>query len=194
MAELIEGLGDLREIFKDINADVRTKAARRIVAAGAGELRKEAKAIVTRLGLIKSRALINNIAIKRERNAPAGVEQYNLGVRHGRDLGRKAVKYLAVGRRGRIVTRYENDPYYWRFLEFGHRIVSRAAADGFITRRQKDGKWRTSAKGGIANRRRSPTGFVEKTPFIRPALENKRSEALAAMERQAKRIVERQNR
>lgn len=118
-AEIL-GIGQLQKNFMNLRQDMVLKTSRRMVASGGGVVRTEAKRIAQAHGLRKSGALIRNIAIKRERNAPAGTEQYNLGVRHGRDLGngRKVVKYLVQNSRGRIVTKRENDPFYWRFLEF----------------------------------------------------------------------------
>lgn len=117
----ILGLGELAKQFQKLRDDIKIKTSRRMVASAGGVLRREARAIAQSYGLKKSGALIRNIAIKRERNVPAGTEQYNLGVRHGRDLGngKKVVKYLAVNKQsGRVVTRRENDPFYWKFLEF----------------------------------------------------------------------------
>ncbi len=118
-AEIL-GIGQLQKSFMNLRQDMVLKTSRRMVASGGGVVRTEAKRIAQAHGLRKSGALIRNIAIKRERNAPAGTEQYNLGVRHGRDLGngKKVVKYLVQNSRWRIVTKRENDPFYWRFLEF----------------------------------------------------------------------------
>lgn len=118
-AEIL-GIGQLQKSFANLKQDMIIKTSRRMVASGGAVVRTEAKKIAQSYGLRKSGALIRNIAIKRERNAPAGTEQYNLGVRHGRDLGngKKVVKYLVQNSRGRIVTKRENDPFYWRFLEF----------------------------------------------------------------------------
>lgn len=115
----ILGIDNLRAQFSKLKSDMISRTSRRMVASAGGVLRKEAKAIAQSLGLKRSGAMIRNIAIKRERDAGNGVQQYNLGVRHGRHLGRKAKKYLSLSSRtGRVVTRRENDPYYWRFLEF----------------------------------------------------------------------------
>lgn len=116
----IIGIEGLRGKFLELRQDMTLKTARRMVASAGGVLRREAKAIAQGYGLKRSGALIRNIAIKRERSAPVGIEQYNLGVRHGRDLGngKKVVKFLAKNRSGRVVTRRENDPFYWKFLEF----------------------------------------------------------------------------
>jgi HK97 gp10 family phage protein len=116
MADKIEGLGELREAFKALGQDMELRTSRAMVVAGGGVLKREAKAIAEGLGLRRTGALINNIAIKREKTPP-GVAQYHLGVRHGRNISRSGEKklLLKVGKNGRIVR--ANDPYYWRFLE-----------------------------------------------------------------------------
>lgn len=116
---IIQGLGDLRKAFDGLNSDLQKKIAPRLVASAGGVMRKQAKVNAQSAGLKRSGALIRNIAIKRERKAPPGVTQYNLGVRHGRDLGRRAKKFLVKNTKGRVVTKYENDPFYWHFHEFG---------------------------------------------------------------------------
>lgn len=116
----VTGGSSLHARFKSLTADMRRKVAPRMVASGARELRKESKSLAKQHGLKKSGALIRNIAIKRERKAPPGTVQYNLGLRHGRALGngKKVKKYLALNKSGRVVVRRANDPFYWSFLEF----------------------------------------------------------------------------
>jgi len=125
LAAKVEGVSELKAAFAELNTDIQGKAARRITAAGGSVLRKEARVVAQNHGLRKTGALINNIVIKRERNKPDGTEQYNLGVRHGRDLGngKKVVKYLELGKSGRVVTKRENDPFYWKFLHFGTKHI-----------------------------------------------------------------------
>ena len=120
MAAEMMGLGDLRQNFEKLAADMTKKTALKMVVAGGKVLLTEAKALAQGRGLRKSGALIRNIAIKRESAVPFGIAQVNLGVRHGKDLGGK-YKQLVVGKRGRIVTAYKDNPYYWSFLEFGTR-------------------------------------------------------------------------
>lgn len=116
MAEIITGLGPLTEAFAELGGVDAVRVSRLMVARGGRILKKEAQTLAQGYGLRKSGALINNIAIKRE-NTPDGVTQYNLGVRHGRDLTKKAKKAAGLKiRKGRIVR--ANDPFYWRFLEF----------------------------------------------------------------------------
>lgn len=119
----ITGLGDLKQQFAKVKQGMIRKTAFRMVAAAGGVLRKEARSLALSHGLKRSGAMIRNIAIKRERNAPPGTVQYNLGVRHGRNLGRKSVKYLALSKAGNVVNRRENDPYYWRFLNLGTKHI-----------------------------------------------------------------------
>lgn len=116
MAEKIEGVAQLTKAFAEVGRDMQTRTARGMVVSGGGVLKREAKRIAQSLGLRKTGALINNIAIKREKT-PDGVAQYHLGVRHGRDITKAGAKklLLKVGKSGRIVR--ANDPYYWRFLE-----------------------------------------------------------------------------
>lgn len=158
MSERIDGLGDLRAGFAGLAVGMRTRTSRLMVAAAGGVLRKEARGLAQAQGLRLTGALIKNIVIKREKT-PDGVTQYNLGVRHGRDLGRKAAKKLVVGKSGRIVSVYVDDPFYWWFLEKGRNIY---AGNG---RRKRD---------GVRSK-------VEATPFIAPALENRRADAIEAM-------------
>ncbi|MFC7518696.1 HK97-gp10 family putative phage morphogenesis protein [Herbaspirillum sp. GCM10030257] len=118
MAEKVEGLAELRTQFASVGTEMKTRTARGMVVSAGGVLKREAKRLAQEHGLLKTGALINNIAIKREKT-PDGIAQYHLGERHGRDLGRKAEKKLVVGKSGRIVTRRENDPFYWFYHEFG---------------------------------------------------------------------------
>lgn len=115
---VIEGVGELRKQFEAIADNQKINMGRRMVASAGGVLRKEAKALAQGHGLKRSGALIKNVAIKREKSAPPGVVQYHLGVRNGPDLGRKAQKVLVVKENGRIGSKYVDNPFYWRFLEF----------------------------------------------------------------------------
>jgi len=157
MSARIEGLGELRRSFVSLSEDMHTNVSRRMVASAGGIVRKEARALAQQQGLRLTGAMIANIAIKRERT-PEGVTQYHLGVRSGKDLGKRAARQLVVGKNGKIVNAYVNDPFYWRFLERGRNVY------------HGDGK-----------RRRGVKSRIEATPFIAPALTNKQTEALDAM-------------
>jgi HK97 gp10 family phage protein len=119
MAANIIGLRELQLAMAGHKRDVQAKGAGQILFAGARIIRNGAKAEAKSLGLMRTGSLISNIALKRERNVPAGIFQYNLGVRSGRHMTRnKAAKFrLVVNQKGRIVSRRLDDPFYWRFLE-----------------------------------------------------------------------------
>lgn len=177
------GIGQLMENFARLKRETDASAKRMVASAG-NVLKKEARAIATRKGLQKSGALINNIVIKREKNAPDGVVQYHLGVRHGRQLGsgKRVQKYLALSRAGRIVTKRGNDPFYWRYLEFGTK--------GFkLNPRGKALRFK-GGEGNVFAPAVSHPG-VRPSPFLQPALENKSQEAIKAMERSLQRSVKR---
>jgi HK97 gp10 family phage protein len=119
MANNTVDTSELSAAFKRVQDDV-PKVARAVVKAGGGVLVKQARANAKAFGLKKTGALIKNIVIKREPKAGAGIEQVNLGVRHGRDLTKKQKENtrLVVTAKGRIVKRYVDNPFYWHFLEF----------------------------------------------------------------------------
>lgn len=179
-AEKIEGLGELHTAFANISDDMKLRTSRSMVVAAGGVLKKEAKALAQSQGLRKTGALIKNIAIKREK-MPEGIAQYHLGVRHGRDLGSKAKKALTVGKSGRVVVKYLDDPFYWSFLEFGRNKY----------------KGSTRARNMSGERHRMKTtktvvGRVQATPFIGPALVNKRGEAIQAMEERLQKALDKE--
>lgn len=125
MGASILGIKELTDKLKKLDVSLSKKVGVKMVAAAGQVVKKEAKRIAQQKGLRKTGALINNIAIKREPKVPANTIQYNVGVRHGRNLSkaRKQNKYLGIGRSGRVVTKYKNDPFYWRFLELGTKNI-----------------------------------------------------------------------
>jgi HK97 gp10 family phage protein len=145
MKATIEGVPALTAAFREVRDHMKRSTAFRMVAAAGSVVRSEAKRQAQAQGLRKTGALINNIAFKRERAVPEGTVQYNVGVRHGRDITKKGEKklLLKVGKSGRIVR--ANDPFYFRFHEQG-------------------------------------TKKLQARPFLAPALESKRAEAIKAME------------
>ncbi len=149
----ILGIGELSRKFAELAENMKQKTARRMVATAGGIVRKEAKALALSQGLKQTGSLIKNIAIKREKNVPEGVEQYHLGVRHGRELRRAKIDklFLVKNKSGRVVWKRVDDPFYWRFLEFGtkqinpYRFIQQAlnnkqqeAIDAMLSRLQRD--------------------------------------------------------
>ena len=169
MAEVIGGLGELKANFAKLGEAMERRVARAMVAAGGAVLKKEAKALAQGYGFKRTGALVKNIVIKREPSAPAGTAEYHLGVRHGRNLTKKQKtegKSLKISG-GRVSVKYKDDPFYWRFLEFGW-IPRKAALKG--GKRKKD-----EARKRDAGRKIPGRSFIEK------ALTNKRQQAIDAM-------------
>ncbi|WP_395026595.1 HK97 gp10 family phage protein [Comamonas odontotermitis] len=176
----ILGIGSLKADFGKARGDA-PRLARRVVVAGGRVLKDEAKSIARANGSVRTGAMVENIAIKRESKAGPGIEQYNLGVRHGRDQSRKVRKAgnrkLSVNADGRIKSTRDNDPFYWRWVELGHKTVSRRSN----TKRGKQ---------SIRKRRAQSSGWVNAKPFIGPALERKKTDVIAAMGQAAAKEVE----
>lgn len=151
----ILGIGDLKANFAKVRIGMEARVGRAMVVSAGGVLRRIAKANMQRQGLVRTGSMMKNVAIKRETKAPAGTVQYNLGVRHGRDKSRAQRKTarLAVNKAGRIVKRYGDDPWYWKFPEFG-TVKQRA------------------------------------TPSLGPALDQGKTEAIAAMGERLKKELE----
>lgn len=137
----IFGIGDLSRKFAELAENMKQKTARRMVATAGGIVRKEAKALALSQGLKQTGTLVRNIAIKREKNVPEGVEQYHLGVRHGRELRRAKIDklFLVKNKSGRVVWKRRDDPFYWRFLEFGTKHINpyRFINQALINKRQE---------------------------------------------------------
>lgn len=118
MSDLVK-LDGWQGLIKNLNAlhtDLAEKAARSAVLGAASVVRADAKKRAKAQELELSGALLENIAIKRERT-PKGRHQYHIGVRRGRKAkrARKVVDFSG----GRRRVSYENDPFYWWFHEFG---------------------------------------------------------------------------
>lgn len=112
----IEGMDELLKNFRVLHDDLKFKAAASAVASGARVVANAAKKNARAQGLELSGALIENIAVKRNKTGRDKI-QYNVGVRHGRKSKntREIVQYRGTKKK---VT-YENDPFYWWFHEFG---------------------------------------------------------------------------
>ena len=122
MAEvLLSGFAELDKTLRGMKEEIARKALASATAAAASVVRAEARRRAKAKGLELEGFLINNIAYKKEKT-PAGLIQYNVGVRHGLTKKEKKTrkKKLGVSKDGkRLLVRYVNDPFYWRFHEFG---------------------------------------------------------------------------
>lgn len=190
--ETVLGIGDLANNFKAVRTDMETRVSRAMVVAAGNVLKRKAKDIALANGSKRTGAMIKNIVIKREPDTPAGTTQYHLGVRHGRNLTKKqkSSARLVVNKGGRIVKQYQDDPYYWRWVEQGHKTVAAASGqtgtqEQTYTRKGKDGKLityrRKRSVDSLRSRRAASSGSVAAKPFIAPALELGRDDAISAM-------------
>ncbi len=192
MAE-VKGLAELSQKFQSLGRDMEKRTARLVVAAAGRVLKTAAIANARANGSVISGALIKNIVFKHERQAPAGTAQVNLGVRHGAKGQSK--KQRAVNKRlrvvgGRVMVEYINNPFYFRWVERGHKIVPRAKGEaGFTvtTYRQalRNGKVVTRTKkrstAGLRARRAAATGAAPAKPFLEPALRDNQQAVIDAM-------------
>lgn len=169
MATQITGLAELNRKFQELDSTLTKKVGARMVSSAATVIKNEAKFIAQSKGLRQTGALINNIVTKRERNAPSGIIQYNVGVRHGREFEKRRKKNKASG----------NNPYYYKFIELGHRAVGRGLGLENYFKLPLYGRGR---KTRISARRRS-AGSVRAIPFLAPALEHKQQAAINQMEK-----------
>jgi hypothetical protein len=181
MANTISGIDAFSakiSLFKD---DLQKKVAFSAALAGANVIKRGAISIATAKGLRLTGALINNIAVKRERDPPPSTAQYNLGVRHGRDLGSKARVEYAVRADGSIRKVYVDDPFYWWYLEFGTKPHEQAAPRGRRLALEAGGKT------VFAMKVRNPG--IQATPFIGPSFESNSDAALSAMAARVEKFI-----
>lgn len=170
----VKGLDDLSAALKALPTQLARNVLRGAVRAGAEVIRKEAvaRAPVYQFfpqrhpdervdpGLLK-RAIFSAHAPKRSNDTK---QVYIVGVHSGRNQRHKTVKGQTVSR----------DAYYAAWVEFGHWYVP--AQPGRLTLKAR------------RNRARQPGGvFVPARPFMRPAFEAKRKEAIDTIERYLRR-------
>jgi hypothetical protein len=177
-----------------MSRDMETRTARIVVAAAGRVLKNAAIANARANGSVLSGVMIKNIVFKHERKTSAGTAQVNLGVRHGAKGQSK--KQRAVNKRlrvvgGRVMVEYINNPYYFRWVERGHRIVSRAKSgeESFTVstyqQHLRNGKVITRTKkrstAGLRARRAAATVDVPAKPFLEPALRDNQQAVIDAM-------------
>ncbi len=193
----LEGLDSLKRALQDLPNKLRKKALTKALRAAGKVVLDEAKARAPVLsGTVRNRKAGTVKKAIKLRVSKMDKRQGNVGVFIN-------VKPLTKAQIGKFKTRSAkaggkasgsanpNDPYYWRWLEFGHKIVARdtGQAGGGVTKyttrlrngklKQRSAKWKASS---ITGRRRTATGSVAAQPFLRPAAE-KLEEAKRAFER-----------
>jgi HK97 gp10 family phage protein len=169
----VMGIGDLGKKFVELKQSMVVKVARSMVAAGARPIRDEAKAIHRANGSVRTGATVKNIVMKRETRAPQGTAEMHIGVRHGKHLTKKQKAGATLQRKGsRITTKNANDPWYWFLVEYTGARPHHIGRGSYLARK---GRIRSKQKGKMH------PGFRPR-PFLKPALERRRADAIKAME------------
>lgn len=141
----IEGLDDLRAALQSVVPKLRLRALRNALAAGARIVQRAARdrapvisasALAVRKGYRKPGTVRQAISVRTSKQAKAAgdvgvfvnvrpAKGARFRTRNSRLLGLKIRQrvQVAASQRG---ARNPNDPYYWRFIEFGTRTGTRA--------------------------------------------------------------------
>jgi hypothetical protein len=122
----LSGFKEMAEAMRAMDADVRTKLGYRAVARVMRATREDAIRIAHSNGLLRTGALIRNIALARINTGNSLVFAYDIGVRHGTRKQGKQTKGAGVN---------FNDPWYWFLHEFGftNRAGGQVGPTPFIT-------------------------------------------------------------
>ena len=166
----LEGLDQLMRSLRDVPNNLRKKALTKALRAAGKVVLDEARA---RAPVLKTatpyrRAGTVKKAIK-IRVSKMDKRQGNVGVFiNVKPLTKAQIgKFKATAGKKASGATNPNDPYYWRWLEFGHKIVPRSSKGNPTTLKQ---------------RRMAATGRVAARPFLRPAAD-KLEEAKRVFER-----------
>ena len=146
MTELvtITGLRELREaLLRKVPDHMQGKVLQKALAAGAKPIVEAAKALAP----VKTGTLRKAIYSFRDKESRPGYEIRNIRPRQGKRFAKKG-----------------EDAYYWKFVEFGHRVGKRGG-----------GKLKKIGKGANA------IAVVPPKPFMRPAFESQKGAALVAI-------------
>lgn len=163
----VEGLKELAAELRDFPDRLARKVLRGATAACAAAIRDEARLrapVMTgpaEQGHPPPGTLRRSIIIKQIPEKSSALQQtFYLTVRHGK-------KYAKQGRKGTL----SQDAYYAKWVEYGHWINPGKALGGTNKDRQ-----RAARIAGGQNK------FVAARPYMRPAFEAKKAEALATFQ------------
>jgi HK97 gp10 family phage protein len=115
----LKGAAQVLQKLRDIEHRTEKEITRPGASAMAKVVKQRAISIVEGLGLIKSGAMVRNIAYKFQRGNPDTLAEYHVGVRHSAAKPEKTIRRRV--RFGSISITVANDPWYWWFQEFGTR-------------------------------------------------------------------------
>lgn len=187
----LEGVDELKAALADASMQIRKKAVRNALREAGKVIQAAARAsapvlstpnINRRPGTIKKA-----ISVRASRQARQdGMEGVYVGVRPLTSAKIRAFKQSApTGKKSG--KNNPNDPFYWWFVEFGHKIVPRSsnATGKGITKyftRLRNGQIKQRSReyslSSLTGRRRSAVGQVAARPFMRTAASQKGSEAI----------------
>jgi HK97 gp10 family phage protein len=166
----LTGFAELAAQLKALPDNIGRNGLRAAVAAGAAEVRKQAK--TNALAMRDTGTLARSIYQKQIREQSSLQRQvFYVGVRAGR-------KFKKYGKSG-MSKSSEEGAFYGRFVEFGH--FTRPRGGGRITR----------GAGRAAVISSSAVHWVPARPFLRPAFDGKKSEAIDAMAVKLRERIER---
>lgn len=204
----LEGIDELKRALAEAGPFIRKKAVRGALREAGKVIQAAARANVPILKTPKKNrkpgTIKKNIVVRASKYARQdGNEGVYVSVR---PLTAKRIRQFKVARakKGKAFSGSENpaDPYYWRFVEFGHRIVPRGTSQsGFgttvYTQRLRNGRVVMRSKKfnyqSLTGRRRTAGGFVEPRPFMRMAVDQKGNEAIRTFMRSVVPQIEKLN-
>lgn len=117
----VKGLKELSKKLENLPENLKKKAVRRSIAAGAKLIQKQAKANAPR----RTGALRRAIAVRGMRS------------RRNKDLIRSGLFVRHGSARTKSALKKSEDPYYWWFVENGYRAVGRSHRKGRKTAGRK---------------------------------------------------------
>ena len=160
----IKGLRELRTaLTKTIPVEMQGKILQKALAAGTRETLRQAKQNAVRGGASWPDRITGTLARA-------------IYAKRSRWGNTKTLEYRVIGvRRGKKAGKANKDAFYWKFVEFGHRIGTRAS--GYLQKRDR-------GAGGRAR------GEVPAQPFMRPAFESTKNRAAVAIREALRRLIE----
>ena len=188
----LEGVDALNKALAEATKQIRTKAVRSALRKAAVVIQKQAKLNTPVLSApTKTRkpgTVKNAITVRVSKAARKdGNEGVFVSVRPLKSAQIRKFKQSQAKRGANASgSKNPNDPFYWWWVEFGHKIVRRNGEAGYgettYQQRLRDGRIVTRTKKynkqSITGRRRGQVGFVEGRKFMTRAADSKGNEAI----------------
>jgi HK97 gp10 family phage protein len=156
----IDGLRELNEALKQLPREVSEKLLDTAVGRGASVVRDEARR--------RAPIAVDAHFRARGRKTPPGVLRKAVLRARAREVATFFSRTWVVGvRHGKRFQKKDQDAFYWWWVENGHKIVPRHGRAG----------------GTLRSRRVGSHGRVPAYPFLRPAFDARKFDAVEAMRR-----------